>query len=142
MKLIDMVANMEISKTLNHLGIDGMSLFSWVNNDGHVFPDLTTVQYDYEHLDIICPAYNSSELIAILPTFLALDELGTLVISSHVTDKEPKKWNVGYYGLTKHVVPKQYGHSINDAMARMLILLIENKHLLPDKCNTILNAIK
>lgn len=124
MTLESQVTNLELSKKLKELGVKQNSFFYWITwDDG----DTKLHNYSGEGQDLVgdyCSAFTCSELGEILPRSLWIKRESYYLNICH---NAAGGWLVSY-GEYKYL--SIGAETMADAMAKMLIYLIENK-LLP-----------
>lgn len=140
MRLEDQVANLELSKRLDELGVKIDSYFYWYKNPNsnefkifhhHRF-ELVQGSENYEFY----PAYTVAELGIIIPHIL--QSKNTTQSDSHFETfkNENNQWIVTY--VLKHSMPPVIailGDTEANARAKMLIWLIENGYVKVEELN-------
>lgn len=129
MNLTDQVVNLELSKKLKELGVEKDSLFYWEELDElselNYFPNGPQVNFVNELLILngrmkFYEAYTASELLEFFPQF----------INSWIfrLEKYPSEYEIKYSDEhdTKRLCVG-WDKNISNALAKMLIHLIENK---------------
>lgn len=147
MKLEEQVTSLEISKRLKELGIDQQSLFYWHNIDS--IPSIICNHWYPERSgDFFISAFTTSELLEMLPHHLVSHEEEPfnsyrLHVTGSVIVKNPEcidpiRTHIVNYECDTHrgdalILDRKYltkniwDENPADALAKMLIFLVENK---------------
>jgi hypothetical protein len=127
MKLEQQVCSLELARKLKELGVKQESLFYWFTSiKGQdtllCFEAKLPTEYSYD-FEKDCSAYTVAELGEMLPwLFDRIDDNWILKIS-----KTFSEWKVSYIGQWQNGSTTEFSHNLADAMAKMLIYLLENK---------------
>jgi hypothetical protein len=147
MELEKKVTNLELSKHLKNLGVEQKSLFLWEYYNSGV--QMLSYHTEIEHIGSVpehfnvkfCSAFTSDELMDLLPCFIDTKENGpynNFCLEIHKRSEKNIQYVIKYvcdtqgidrYGNLASVfcpVSNVHDEKLADALAKMLILLIEN----------------
>ena len=129
MKLEDQVCSKELAIELHKLGITNPSLFYWEYTGSAKFERWENGEPDYCE-DNIC-AYTVAELGEMLPAKIRVE--GMRLYLKIWRNGEENLWSVSYCEFDHGIRHQLFSETEADARAKMLIYLIENKLLTPQK---------
>lgn len=139
-----LVCDLEYAKKIKELGVVQESYFV-IRTDGYsVWHPKDKYEYIYD-LNVAYSAWTTTELGIMLPEYITGDELYSPMITKKITtSKKPYMWGCNYYGgvVMEHPFDWITAETEVNARAKMLIHLIENKHVTAEEVNERLKGVK
>lgn len=127
MNLEQLVCSLDLAKRLKELGVKQESLYFWVDDLGLSPPYVwQTNNFPQKIKNYMCSAFNICELGDLLPDNLCIDKAHPNLFIAKGTQKEGS-WTIGYSTMSDAITTFYTEENLANAMARLLIHLIENK---------------